>query len=221
MRRAYLVGPGLVLSAAALNTLAAHAGARYLVPASLAGYVLAGGLLALPSNRLRCGRLLGLGVGMLVLGVGNLRGYADISGLMSPDQVSRVDEIHVALAALNQRGLTAGYADYWTAYPIAYLSGESVAVAPALPFVWGVPTDRYPAYTRQVDAVADPSHLFVLVDRRCASAAYLQALDGAGATYRVDDVARWLLIWDIHPPAGAERAALVSLRQAIAARQTC
>ena len=69
--------------------------------------------------------------------------------------------------------------------------------------------------------MTEPSRLFVLVDRGCASAPYLHALDAAGATYRLDEVARWLLVWDIHTPPGAETTTLASLRQAIASERTC
>jgi hypothetical protein len=212
---------GLVLVVALLNTLAAHGGARYLVPTSLAGYALCGAMLALLATRSRGGLLVSLGVCVLVFGVGNLRGYADIPRVMAPEQLSRIDETEAAVAALDERGLRMGYADYWTAYPIMYVSQERIVVAPTLPLDWGPGADRYPAYTRLVDAATQPTQLFVLVDRRCVADGYLSALDLVGATYRVDAVARWLLIWDIAAPVGAESATLDSLRHAVSSQQRC
>jgi hypothetical protein len=139
-------------------------------------------------------------------------GAADL--LASPD-LGSVQETRLALAALQERGLATGYADYWAAYPLTYLSGERVVVAPALPFFWRARTDRYPLYSRQVDAVTDPEKLFALVDRRCALAPVLAPLDATGATYQLDPVARWTLVWDLQVP--QERAAdtLAAWRAAI------
>ena len=53
------------------------------------------------------------------------------------------------LAFLEQHELTHGYTGYYTAYPVVFLSNEKFRLSPAAgPIV----TDRYSAYTRQVDA---------------------------------------------------------------------
>jgi hypothetical protein len=140
---------------------------------------------------------------------------------MAPEQLSKMDQTQAAVDALEQRRLTTGYADYWTAYPTTYVSSERIVVAPALPFAFSGRVDRYPAYTARVNAVAVPAELFLLVDQRCTARPYLQALEAAGATYRIDSVARWLLIWDIQAASGSESATLANLRATIASHETC
>jgi hypothetical protein len=122
---------------------------------------------------------------------------------------------------LRQRGLTTGYADYWTAYPITYVSGEEIVLSPALPFDWTSRIDRYPPYTQRVDAVTDPARVFLLVDQRCSIAPYLEALDARQARYRVEPVARWRLVSDIRALPADESATLHALRTSIAAQSTC
>src|SRR4029079_11535422 len=63
----------------------------------------------------------------------NLADYPRISELEAPDQVSSVSDTVGAVQVLERLGLHAGYSDYLTAYPITYLSGERVIVAPPLP----------------------------------------------------------------------------------------
>ena len=56
---------------------------------------------------------------------------------------------------LISQGETAGYASYWTAYPIDFLSAEKVTLVPALPyhldFRYARRDDRYPPYDSRVD----------------------------------------------------------------------
>jgi hypothetical protein len=158
---------------------------------------------------------------MLACVVPNLTGYANVADLMAPDQLSRLDQTYAAVDALEQRGLTTGYTDYWAAYPITYLSGERIIAAPSLPFLYSDRLDRFPAYTASVNRATVPEQLFLLVDQRCTARAYVEALQTSGATFRMDAVARWLLIWDIHPSAGSDAATLDGLRASVAAQQTC
>ena len=204
----------------ALNVLVAHGGVRYLVPLFLAACALSGALVATIAQRMPRLRLPLLVVCGVVF-LSSLSGYTRITELMAPEQLSMVDQAHAAVGALEQRGLVAGYADYWTAYPVTYLSGEMITVAPALAFDGTRRIDRYPPYTRRVDAVTDPARVFVLVDGRCAIQPYVQSLDASGATYQVEPLARWLLISNIQPASGAEVATLDALRSAIAGQQTC
>jgi Flp pilus assembly protein TadB len=81
--------------------------------------------------------------------------------------------------------------------------------------------DRHLDYTCQIAKVERAGQLFVLVDRTCATSVFRAALEAAAASYRVDDVARWSLIWDIQAPTGGDAEALLALRTAIAARQSC
>ena len=206
---------------AVLHTLAAHQAARYLVPVVLGAYCLAGATLARVFARFPAGSAVAVLFAGVVFGVGNLRLYADPPVPLGGVHLSSIADTQAAVAALGERGLTTGYADYWTAYPVTYLSGETIVVAPSVPFLWRARTDRYPPYTQQVDSVLDPTRLFVLVDRRCSAAPHVKPLDDAGAAYKTDDVGRWLLVWDIQPPSGSELATLLAWRSAMAHEHGC
>jgi len=211
----------VLVVATTVGLVVAHGGARYLVGVFLAAAALSGATWGLLVQRApRAGHAL-VSVWLVACVIPNLAGYANLRVVMPPDHLSGLDETHAALEALEQRGLTTGYADYWTAYPITYVSGEQVIAAPSLPPLYSGRLDRYPAYTAQVDAVADARRLFLLVDARCAAQAYLDSLTSEGATYRADPVARWVLIWDIQPPRGDEGGVLAAVRAAISSQQTC
>ena len=202
---------GLTLSFAILHTLAAHEGNRYLVPLVLISCALFG----VAVTRLLTFRI-GAVVTVLTVAGSNLLTYPAAAPVLAAQDLSSITETNAAVDALQQRGLRYGYADYWTAYPITYLSDEQIIVAPSLPFFWRARTDRYPPYTHQVDGMDAGDHLFVLVDRRCTAAPYLSALDGVGASYRVEVVSRWQLVWNIQPRPGDERKTATALRSAIA-----
>jgi hypothetical protein len=135
--------------------------------------------------------------------------------------VARQSEATEAAQVLMERGLTDGYSDYWSAYPIMFLSGEAVVIAPAVPAPFGGRFDRYPAYTQQVDATEDPSRLFLLLDNQCSSLPYVLVLEQHGATYQLERLARWYLLWDIEPQPGAAGETLAAWRQVLYDRQYC
>jgi hypothetical protein len=57
---------------------------------------------------------------------------------------------------LRDTGETRGYSNYWVAYPLAFLSNEEIIFSPGLPYHadlrYTARDDRYPAYTRMVQA---------------------------------------------------------------------
>ncbi len=206
------ITPGLVV---------AHGDARYLLAAFVAACALAGALLGLLLQYApRAGLLLvATLVGACV--IPNVSSYPHTDDLLAPDELSRLDQTQLAVDALDARGLTRGYTDYWAAYPITYLSGERIIAAPSLAFLYSGRFDRFPSFTAAVDAVVAPERLFLLVDQRCSAQGYQESLQASGATFRAEPVGRWVLIWAIQPPPGADAPTLESLRASIAAQQTC
>ncbi|MBV9357390.1 MAG: glycosyltransferase family 39 protein [Chloroflexi bacterium] len=211
----------LLLATALLHTLGAHDGTRYLLPLVLAACCSFGAAVWTVASRLPRGRVLLPALLCAAIVGPNLAGYGRIASLEAPDQVSSLSDTSSAVQALEQLGLRTGYADYWTAYPLSYVSGEQIVVAPSLPNLWTGRVDRYPPYTARLNAVDDAGSLFLLVDRHCPAAPYLAALDAVGAGYQVRTVAHWLLVWDIRPRAGAQSTTLSSLRSAISSQQIC
>jgi hypothetical protein len=216
-RRQRAVGVSLVMLGAVLHVGAAYEVTRYFVPAIAAACVMFGVGLAALAGRFRIVGSFGAVAVVAVLVVTNLGLYPRTAELLGGPDLASLDATQTALAALQARDLQMGYADYWTAYPLTYVSGERIIVAPDLPFFWRARTDRYPPYSWQVDAVTDPTHLFALVDGRCALSPILAPLDASGATYQLEPVARWTLIWGLHVPVERTAAMLAAWRSAIQA----
>jgi hypothetical protein len=221
MWRSRVRATALVLVVALLSAAAAHAAARYLVPLVATAIILSGATLATLGRWTRLGLAIALALELATVAVGNLRDYADVPNVMAAEQLSRVDDMHAAVGALEGRGLSTGYADYWTAYPITLLSEEQIVIAPSLPLPWGKGVDRHPAYTRAVDAVDNPADLFLLVDTDCTLGVYLASLDATGATYQLERVARWWLVWNIQSVADSEGATRAALQQAVETATPC
>jgi hypothetical protein len=215
----WALATGVVLFVGMVNAVAAHGGTRYLVAVILIGYALTGGLLACVARLGRAGALLAVTVSAVIFGVLNLRPYTDIPGLLAAEELSRLADTQAAVAALDERGLRFGYADYWSAYPITFVSAERIIVAPALPLDFGPGTDRYPAYSRQV-AISPTSQVFLLIDEHCAVDGYLSALEQAGATYRYEEVGRWFLISHIEMEGGLDGFGSGPLESALRVRTT-
>ena len=211
----------IVVLVALVSTAAAHGAARYLVPLVASAAVLTGATLALLGGSTRAGLFIALVVEIGVVAVGNLQQYPEIPDVMAGEQLSRVDEAETALSALDVRGLRTGYADYWTAYPITYLSKERIVIAPSLPLAWGKGVDRFPTYTSRVSAVEQLTQIFLLVDAHCRLGDYLDVLHATGATYQIEPVARWWLVWNIQSGVTGEGETRKALQQAIGTATLC
>ncbi len=178
---------GAVLLAAGLaGAVAAHATARHLLPLALLCWVAGAAMLV----RLSRHALLPAGVTAALLWL-NVSGYrAGVPAFQ--DFVAGLAEVQQAIALLDARGLHAGYGDYWSAYPLTYLTGERIVVAPSLPTLWGGPFDRYPAYAEQVRRAERP---FLLVEQRCISLPQLQErLASTVQPFELVPSGRWLVV---------------------------
>jgi hypothetical protein len=216
---------GALLLAASVNVVSAHNTVRHLMPVALIGYVFLGAALALLPAVVRAG--------LPRVAVATAAAATMLAAVIAPniwligqaDSIFRrftasTAEVRQIVAALDERRLITGYADYWTAYPIVYFSGERIVLAPVLPVVWGGRFDRYPPYTHTLNRVDDVRRLFVLVDDRCPLLPITLTLDFQDASYRAEHIARWYLIWDVQPAAGASDL-LSSWRQVLSARDYC
>ena len=217
---------GWILAIAfAVDVLAAHNTTRHLTPAALLALAAAGPALVLAGRALfpRLALLAGLVpivavVGAVVLpNVWLLRQHERIFRHF----VAGRRDVVAAVQALDARGLALGYADYWSAYPVTFLSGERMIVAPSVASLWGDRVDRYPAYTDLADAETRIERLFLLLDDRCKLLPYTLVLEQYDATYQLEHVARWYLLWAIQPDAGQNDATLAAWRIVITNRKYC
>ncbi len=116
---------------------------------------------------------------------------------------------------LARQGISAAYADYWVAFKTTALTGERLIVTPLQEW------DRYPPYTRRVDAA--PREAYIFVDPGEAAAGGFPArLQAAGAPWSLTRIDHYLIYWSplhrrlLPPPAGVKP--LVAPRAELAAR---
>ena len=119
---------------------------RFLLPLWPAVAILTGECISEMSRHLRFFAVLAL---TTVLGI-NLAGTVLLSRKAPPPFAGLAQY-------LLAKDLKWGYADYWTAYPLMFLSGEKLVVSPALDpaSIFPKSKDSYPFYTNQVDARGD------------------------------------------------------------------
>jgi hypothetical protein len=97
------------------------------------------------------------------------------------------------IAALDERGIRDVYTGYWTAYRLAFESGERIR-----PGIFGVEaTDRYPAYTRAVDLSTAPA--VVLHDNVGEATRFRDYLARAPSRARSVRVGPHVIFWDLEP----------------------
>jgi len=106
----------------------------------------------------------------------------------TPDLV-RSEDLAVVAARLREEGVTAVYADYWLAYPLAFAAGDDLVVAPLY-------TDRF---GQRPVARRDPSPAW-LAPAGARAQEVRGALKGAGAQWREVEVAGYTAFVDVTPP---------------------
>jgi hypothetical protein len=70
------------------------------------------------------------------------------------DRRPTLENYHAAVRYLDQQNVAGGYADYWVAYVITFLSQEKITLAPYMS------QDRYPQYTKKVELMKRKAYLF-------------------------------------------------------------
>ncbi len=106
------------------------------VPRALMATVLAGSIVL---SLLAFGKSFGLGFASFFNGWGD------------PDQLT-----HATIASLERQGIRTGFADYWVAYKLDFLSGDRLAIT-----VGASEPDRWTALDRQVRRSRSPAWLFI------------------------------------------------------------
>lgn len=106
-----------------------------------------------------------------------------VEGHLGPDfhLVHRGEPLEEVLRYLRHEGVRGAYGPYWVAYEATFLSGEAIVVAPFLDW------DRYPEYTRRVEALRNVAYVFGDPASE-AHRAFLERLRRAGTRYEVRQV---------------------------------
>jgi 4-amino-4-deoxy-L-arabinose transferase-like glycosyltransferase len=98
---------------------------------------------------------------------------------------------------LSKRELRLGYSTYWVSYRIAFLSGEGIILAPVLPYdadLRRVGTDRYPAYTKQVQQAG--ARVIVTANNAALDRVIEEALNRAGR-WAVEQIGLYRVYYDL------------------------
>ena len=86
---------------------------------------------------------------------------------------------------LRARGGTRGYANYWVAYPVAFLSGEEIILVPRLPYKadlrYTPRDDRYASYGHLVEA--SPTVVYVTTNHPVLDELLRERLRDEGVNY--------------------------------------
>jgi len=146
-----LFGLPLILATLGSNTVDVYS-VRYLLVAWQASSVILALFLSRLATRFRMLSAVLLGLCVLQVGIVNLvhvgELWSDRSEWYSPEAISTLEEF------LTQNKVQGGYADYWFAYTLDFLTEERVTIAPYNAI------DRYPAYSERVLTLPVQSYLF-------------------------------------------------------------
>lgn len=110
------------------------------------------------------------------------------------------------IAFLKSQGIAAGYASYWAAFRLAFLSGEAVTFSAALPprddLDWTPFYDRYAPYRAAADA-APP--VFVTANTPALDAELARLFAGAGLTWQTEHIGPYTVFYAFDRPDAVPR----------------
>ncbi|HOU15979.1 MAG TPA: hypothetical protein PKZ84_22985 [Anaerolineae bacterium] len=94
---------------------------------------------------------------------------------------------------------TRGYSHYWVAYPIAFLSGETVILAPQLPYKedlsYNAKDDRYPQYSALV--ANSPTVVYVNTAHAVLNAALREQFVALGVTFQETKIGAYHVFYNL------------------------
>ncbi len=100
---------------------------------------------------------------------------------------------------LEQHNGRLGYATYWVTYRLSFLSGESVILAPLLPYKASLAyfdINRYPPYSEKVEQAATVP-VYVTANLPQLDQAIAQRLDSKGITYSRQQIGTFTIFYDL------------------------
>ncbi len=195
---------GVLLGTYLITPFGGDPSGRYFLPLYLPLAIFA----ALAMERLR-GRLAGWLVGLLVAVVIGYNGIAvALAAARVPpgittqfDAVTWIDKAHdeELIDFLLAHGETRGYANYWVAYPIAFLSGEQIISVPRLPYHLDLRytrrDDRYPPYAQTV--TGSPRAFYVTTNHPPLDALIHDRLTALGVVFNEETIGSYHIFYGL------------------------
>ena len=117
------------------------------------------------------------------------------------EAITQVDHRYDAelMDFLRTHGGTRGYANYWVAYPIAFLSQEEIVLVPRLPYKadlrYTSRDDRYAPYGKMVDA--SPTAVYVTTNHPVLDGLLQEQFAALGVSYRELQIGSYHVFYDL------------------------
>jgi len=175
---------------------------RYFLPLYLPLFVFTAG--ALVALRERIGRWAWVLLGLVL--AFNLAGTAQAALANPPgittqfEAITQVDHRYdgALMDFLQSHGGTRGYANYWVAYPIAFLSGEEIALVPRLPYKadlrYTPRDDRYALYQAWVETSS--SAVYVTTNHPKLDGTLREQFAALGVRFREAQIGSYHVFYD-------------------------
>ena len=184
-----------------LSSFGVDATGRYLLPLTVPLVI----LLALVIDGLSNRRAWVLGAVTIIIGVNVLGTVVAMQtappGLtpqfdLATDFTNNYDQ--QVIDFLHQHGDQYGYATYWTAYRLTFLSHETIILSPQLPYkstLLYVDQDRYPAYTEMVNQADRP--VFVTANLPQLDSVIADRLKASGISYSQQTIGPFTIFYNL------------------------
>jgi len=136
----------------------------------------------------------------------NLTGTAQAALKVPPgittqfDAITQVDHRHYdeLMTFLREHGGTRGYANYWVAYPLIFLSDEEIILVPRLPykadFRYTPRDNRYAPYNAPVEA--NPTAVYVTSNHPKLNAVLREQFTALGVDFREKQISSYHIFYD-------------------------
>jgi 4-amino-4-deoxy-L-arabinose transferase-like glycosyltransferase len=145
------------------------------------------------------------GIALVAVWIG-INALGTITALRTTGLTTQIDAItefsntydQAVIAFLREHGRY-GYATYWVAYRLDFLSGESVILSASLPYKADMlyfDTDRYPAYTEAVNAASRP--VFVTANHPALDAGLIKQFAATGVeSWKKEAIGPYTVFYDL------------------------
>lgn len=195
---------------------------RYLTPVGVALTMLVGyALSTLPSNRL--GRFMTIGVLVFLIGVNittvvyaATQYEARLSPSSDPTFNYPNDDDQAVVEFMQRAGIQYGYANYWVAYRLTFVSREAVQLVPYLPYTQGLRQLGLSRYRPYVDRAAGSDSVALVSANDELDGRLRSQLGQINVTYQVERVGIYRVFYGFSRPISVDNRANITVKTQVA-----